>query len=89
MGNSVKLKCPVSGTNGPEHNRTLVAWFKDGNVIQNTHGDRLRFLRVNEKHLKIVSVKEQDAGIYKCTAMNQYGMTELIIELKVKRTCNF
>ena len=89
LGNSVKLKCPVTGTDGPLHNKTLVAWFKGGKVIQNTNTNWSRFLIKKDKHLKIVNVKKDDAGTYECKAMNQYGRTNLTIELKVERTYNF
>lgn len=89
LGDSVKLRCPVSGTDGPRDNRTLVVWFKNDRVIQNTHSDWSRFLKKNEKHLKIVNVQGQDAGNYTCKAANFFGKTQLVVELKVKRMCSF
>ena len=89
LGNSVKLKCPVTGTGNPFPNKTLVSWFKGANVINNTHSNWSRFLIKKDKHLKIVNVKEGDAGTYKCRGRNKYGFVDLIIQLKVKRTYSY
>ena len=91
VGRSVRLRCPVSGTDGPKINRTLVAWFKGRSVIHNTDPRWIRFLLKDKKHLKIVNVHKEDAGTYTCKAMNGHGSTELNIVLRVKGTsflCN-
>ncbi|XP_028403146.1 fibroblast growth factor receptor-like 1 [Dendronephthya gigantea] len=85
LGGSVKLKCPATGTNGPNTKKTFVIWYKGNEMIQS--GDekyKSRFMMDRPKRLKITGIKKEDAGIYKCNAYNMHGKIELVIVLNVK-----
>lgn len=85
LGQSVKLYCPVSGTDDPASNRTLVVWSYGGHFIVNTLRKWTRFKeKKNGKYLKIVRVKKEDAGLYTCRAYNEHGYIKMNITLTIK-----
>lgn len=73
----ITLRCPVVGIPRP-----TVTWLRDGKEV--SEGDRITILRDNS--LVISTVEREDAGKYKCNAVNLLGnatkRTKLIVMCK-------
>ena len=91
QGDSIKLRCAVTGTKDPIHNRTLTAWKKFGGkgngVIRKTKLWE-RFRVKNGRFLRIRNVKLADTGTYLCVAKNPHGAITAVIKLTVKGGLN-
>ncbi|XP_031562083.1 fibroblast growth factor receptor-like 1 [Actinia tenebrosa] len=87
QGDTIKLRCSVTGTEDPVHNRTLTAWQKLGGkgngVVRKSRAWR-RFRVKNGRYLRIKNVKLKDSGTYLCMARNPHGAVTAVIKLTVK-----
>lgn len=64
------IQCPAEGAPQP-----LIMWTKDGESI--THAwNRFRQMN-NDRDLRIKNVALEDAGLYKCQAVNGFGTVDL------------
>ncbi|XP_001635234.2 fibroblast growth factor receptor-like 1 [Nematostella vectensis] len=88
VGDSVKLKCLVTGVNDPLFNRTYSVWFSYRNgktkiVGKPRRGEKSRFRSMNGHHLRIKNARVKDSGKYLCQAHNSFGMINASITLIV------
>lgn len=60
----VRIPCPVTGA-------TFVDWYKDGEPV--TESTDIRIRSSGQFELQIQSVKQVDAGVYSCAAVNGNG----------------
>lgn len=81
-GQTLKLRCEVTGTNDPPVSRTLTAWKKlpEGLIIRDEFP---RFKIRLGKYLRIKNVKLGDRGTYVCSAWNPDGKLTRQIRLVV------
>lgn len=85
-GQTLKLRCEVTGTNDPPVSRTLTAWKKlpEGLIIRDEFP---RFKIRLGKYLRIKNVKLGDRGTYVCSAWNPDGKLTRQIRLVVLGKC--
>ncbi len=79
----MKLRCRATGAQDDTNNRTLFFWKNQFGLIRQ---DRTRWPRYEirqNKFLRIRNIQPQDAGVYICTATNEYGYTDARRVLKV------
>ncbi|TST60378.1 Vascular endothelial growth factor receptor 3 [Bagarius yarrelli] len=62
---SLQMECDVDGTPSPQ-----LSWFKDNQPLHQISGI---LLQDSNRTLSIQRVREEDAGLYTCTACNQRG----------------
>ena len=79
-GTTARLECSASGLPTP-----VIGWKKDG-------GDNFPAARERRMHVMpaddiffIVEVKQEDEGVYSCTANNSEGMISVNATLTVQR----
>lgn len=73
VGQDVKLRCRATGAHDDTNNRTLFFWKNQFGLIRQ---DRSRWPRYDirqNKFLKIRNIQGEDAGVYICTATNEFG----------------
>lgn len=82
-GQTVKLRCKVSGTKDSPENRTLTGWQKlpEGHYITDKFS---RFKMRIGRYLKIKKVVLADQGTYVCIAHNAFGRLSREIKLVVE-----
>ncbi|CAJ0933472.1 unnamed protein product, partial [Mesorhabditis belari] len=68
MNQTVEIDCETTGTPSP-----TIEWTRDGKTLQNQPNIKID---ENGKVLRIVGVKESDAGRYSCKAENKAGQAE-------------
>lgn len=68
---------------GNGNGNTLINWLQNGLIIEPT---LMRRFEINQLlgNLRIVSVQKSDAGLYKCIASNEYGMSTAEAYVTVK-----
>ncbi|KAM9470494.1 vascular endothelial growth factor receptor 3 [Clarias gariepinus] len=65
VSSSLQMECNVNGTPSPE-----LSWFKDNQPLNQISGV---LLQDSNRTLSIQRVREEDAGLYTCTACNKIG----------------
>lgn len=72
-----------SGSGSSANGNTLINWLQNGLIIEPT---LMRRFEINQLlgNLRIVSVQKSDAGLYKCIASNEYGMSTAEAYVTVK-----
>eukprot|EP00794_Sanderia_malayensis_P005401 gene5401-6077_t len=83
VGEDVKLRCRATGAHHDTNNRTLFFWKNQFGLIRQDRSTWPRFEIRQNKFLKIRNVQPGDAGVYICTATNEYGHTNARRVLKV------
>lgn len=74
-----KLACRVSGVPRPD-----ISWFKDGQPITDTDGEKYREKREGDTlSLYVQDCNRQDSGVYKCVAKNKEGQDSCEAELEI------
>uniref|UniRef100_A0A8C9U1A1 Vascular endothelial growth factor receptor 3 n=1 Tax=Scleropages formosus TaxID=113540 RepID=A0A8C9U1A1_SCLFO len=73
ISESLQMKCDVEGTPTPQ-----LSWLKDNQPLHQISGI---LLQDSNRTLSIQRVREEDAGLYTCTACNQRGCTLIFCEL--------
>uniref|UniRef100_A0A673JLA8 Vascular endothelial growth factor receptor 3 n=1 Tax=Sinocyclocheilus rhinocerous TaxID=307959 RepID=A0A673JLA8_9TELE len=68
VSESLQMECDVEGTPSPQ-----LSWFKDNQPLHQISGI---FLQDSNRTLSIQRVREEDAGLYTCTACNQRGCVQ-------------
>ncbi|XP_051505452.1 vascular endothelial growth factor receptor 3-like isoform X3 [Myxocyprinus asiaticus] len=68
VSESLQLECDVEGTPSPQ-----LSWFKDNQPLHQISGI---LLQDSNRTLSIQRVREEDAGLYTCTACNQRGCVQ-------------
>ena len=83
-GQSVVLLC-VTGESSSSS--TQINWLQNDLIIEPT---LMRRFEINQLlgNLRIVSIQKSDAGVYKCIASNEYGMSTAEAFVQVKSTEN-
>ncbi|GBO38241.1 Hemicentin-1, partial [Araneus ventricosus] len=76
LNQSAVLMCPASGVPFPS-----ISWYKDEDAI--LQSDPKYQILEDGKVFKIISVKESDAGKYKCISSNEAGADETEFDLDV------
>ncbi|XP_023221211.1 hemicentin-1-like isoform X2 [Centruroides sculpturatus] len=75
-GESVTLLCPVSGTPLP-----LITWYRKNSTL-NIPNSRISILK-NGQILTINKIREDEADMYTCQAINEAGIEEMNISVQV------
>uniref|UniRef100_A0A671S8Q9 Vascular endothelial growth factor receptor 3 n=1 Tax=Sinocyclocheilus anshuiensis TaxID=1608454 RepID=A0A671S8Q9_9TELE len=75
VSESLQMECDVEGTPSPQ-----LSWFKDNQPLHQISGI---FLQDSNRTLSIQRVREEDAGLYTCTACNQRGCVKSSATLSV------
>uniref|UniRef100_A0A914YB12 Ig-like domain-containing protein n=1 Tax=Panagrolaimus superbus TaxID=310955 RepID=A0A914YB12_9BILA len=73
-GSAVKLNCEVIGNPRPS-----IRWSFNGNLLE---ASRKHEMKNDNTQLTIYPFLDQDVGIYKCEAFNQYGRIESAANIK-------
>uniref|UniRef100_A0A672JW67 Vascular endothelial growth factor receptor 3 n=1 Tax=Sinocyclocheilus grahami TaxID=75366 RepID=A0A672JW67_SINGR len=68
VSESLQMECDVEGTPSPQ-----LSWFKDNQPLHQISGI---LLQDSNRTLSIQRVREEDAGLYTCTACNQRGCVQ-------------
>ncbi|XP_050960376.1 vascular endothelial growth factor receptor 3 isoform X1 [Labeo rohita] len=68
VSESLQMECDVEGTPSPQ-----LSWFKDNQPLHQISGI---LLQDSNRTLSIQRVREEDAGLYTCTACNQKGCVQ-------------
>ncbi|KAI7801265.1 vascular endothelial growth factor receptor 3 isoform X1 [Triplophysa rosa] len=68
VSESLQMECDVEGTPSPQ-----LSWSKDNQPLQHISGI---LLQDSNRTLSIQRVREEDAGLYTCTACNQRGCVQ-------------
>jgi hypothetical protein len=88
-GQSVVLLCVTGGENAAAaaaaSSSTQINWLQNDLIIEPT---LMRRFEINQLlgNLRIVSIQKSDAGIYKCIASNEFGMSTAEAHVQVKST---
>ncbi|XP_076032052.1 proteoglycan-like sulfated glycoprotein papilin isoform X2 [Oratosquilla oratoria] len=61
---NISVSCEVSGLPVPQ-----VSWYRDNQQLQNS----LKYQILDDNTLIITNTKDEDTGMYKCEAVNEYG----------------
>lgn len=77
-GSTIEMPCKADGEPAP-----VIVWRKDGNLIQESRS-HMRLSPVGSLYIRNVSF--QDAGVYECSAVNDFGKVTANGVLKVKGT---
>ncbi|XP_062332507.1 vascular endothelial growth factor receptor 3 isoform X1 [Osmerus eperlanus] len=75
VSESLLMECDVEGTPSPQ-----LSWFKDHEPLHQMSGVQLQNLN---RTLSIQRVREEDAGLYTCTACNQRGCVQSSASIRV------
>ena len=79
----MKLRCQATGAHEDSNNRTLFFWKNQFGLIRQDRNRWPRYEITQNKYLKISNIKPQDAGIFTCTATNEYGYADAKRRLRV------
>lgn len=78
-GSTIEIPCRADGEPTP-----VIVWRKDGRIVEEIRG-HIRLSPVGSIYLRNVSF--QDAGIYECSAVNDFGKVAAHGVIKVKGNC--
>ncbi|KAK7084980.1 hypothetical protein SK128_001568 [Halocaridina rubra] len=76
-GESIALNCPVEGDPAPS-----IIWSMDGTIIGSSGRDNIDVIN-NQWSLRITRARNENSGVYTCTATNAAGITDIPITLFV------
>lgn len=83
VGEEVKIRCRATGAHEGSNNRTLFFWKNQFGLIRQDRSRWPRYEIKQNKYLRISKIKPQDAGVYTCTATNEFGYTDAKRRLRV------
>ncbi|XP_078381889.1 uncharacterized protein LOC144664619 isoform X9 [Oculina patagonica] len=78
---NVTLSCKAAGFPPP-----VVAWYKDGNVIDQEEEEKRQYEKIN---LELKEIQFKDHGVYTCTAENLLGSVQSSVNITVKVPTQF
>jgi hypothetical protein len=77
-----KLSCPVQ-LNSEEGAAMIIKWSKDGQPLQPEEGDPRFRLANRARDLRLLRAGPGDAGLYRCTAINEWGHRSVDFRLEL------
>ena len=83
VGEDVKLRCQATGAHDDSNNRTLFFWKNQFGLIRQDKSRWPRYEIKQNKYLKISNIQPEDAGVYTCTAANEFGSDDANRTLRV------
>ncbi len=84
LGGNLKLFCLADGDSKKQGDR--YTWMKDGQKIMDD-GGRIKIRKYT--FLKVKSIRQSDAGLYKCMLGNSVGHDSLTFNIKVFPRCEY
>ena len=79
----MRLRCRATGAHEDSNNRTLFFWKNQFGLIRQDKNKWPRYEIKQNRYLKISKIKAEDAGVYTCTATNEFGYTDAKRRLRV------
>ena len=82
--NDLELNCEVKG-----HPTPTVTWYHNDKKMEGGKNVEMKLDDEGKAHLKIVELKGDDAGVYKCVATNSVGnaSTSATVSLTGRENC--
>lgn len=83
VGDDVKLRCRATGASDDSNNRTLFFWKNQFGLVRQDRSKWPRYEIKQNSYLKITNIRAEDAGVYTCTATNEFGSSNAERRLRV------